>query len=277
MPGVFKDFTSILQGAKVSPAYQTLYSLKTTYNSTRAARLDQLLSRHNFFDCETILELQHPASGRKALLLQGDMDVNTDGSDGDRNFPIDTVSSTYQPQTSYRWPRQSARENPFLPKMQRRLASLQEQLAEKGLTSEQKQALRDSIDDTKRVIYDIRKWSFLISEADPFIVLPSFLLKKDGNPYSAQVGDYAVVIYKGVLYPAVVGDAGPSFKMGEASLRICRAIDPRTNADSRPVSSLKVTYLVFPAPLIPPLRRTTPNGVNAASPCSTTLAAPPWS
>jgi len=31
-----------------------------------------------------VLQLQHPKSHRKAVLLQADMDVDADGSDGDR-------------------------------------------------------------------------------------------------------------------------------------------------------------------------------------------------
>ena len=50
---------------------------------------------------ETMLELKHPASGRKVLLVQSEMDVNVDGSDGDRLLPVDMTSSTFQPFTSY--------------------------------------------------------------------------------------------------------------------------------------------------------------------------------
>jgi hypothetical protein len=48
------------------------------------------------------------------------------------------------------------------------------------------------------------------------------------------------------LFPAIVGDVGPSNVIGEASLRICQQIDARADADNRPVNDLKVTYLVFP-------------------------------
>ena len=46
--------------------------------------------------------------------------------------------------------------------------------------------------------------------------------------------------------PAVVGDYGPTTKVGEASLRIARQIDPAASPYRRPVSDLKVTYLIFP-------------------------------
>jgi hypothetical protein len=54
------------------------------------------------------------------------------------------------------------------------------------------------------------------------------------------------VIYKDRIYPAVLGDAGPSDKVGEASLRLARALNPMANGKTRAVSDLTVTYLYFP-------------------------------
>jgi len=48
------------------------------------------------------------------------------------------------------------------------------------------------------------------------------------------------------MYPTILGDAGPSYKMGEASLRLCNEIKNTGNPLARPVSDLTVTYLVFP-------------------------------
>src|SRR5205807_8267096 len=63
---------------------------------------------------------------------------------------------------------------------------------------------------------------------------------------AAKTGDYALVIYGDGIYPAIVGDIGPNDKVGEASFRIAKQINPQATAYSRPVSDLKVTYLVFP-------------------------------
>jgi hypothetical protein len=60
------------------------------------------------------------------------------------------------------------------------------------------------------------------------------------------VGDYAVVIHGGEIYPSIVGDGGPTFKVGEGSLRFARELNPKASSYSRPVSDLKVSYLVFP-------------------------------
>jgi len=60
------------------------------------------------------------------------------------------------------------------------------------------------------------------------------------------MGDYCVVLAGDVFYPAIIGDAGPSTKIGEASMRICREINPASNGGLRAVNDLKVTYIVFP-------------------------------
>ena len=63
---------------------------------------------------------------------------------------------------------------------------------------------------------------------------------------AAKVGDYAVVVFGDRIFPAVVGDIGPSDKAGEASLRIAKEINALATPNNRPVSDLKVTYLIFP-------------------------------
>ncbi len=193
-----------------------------------------------------MLELKNTATGRKALLMQGDMDVNTDGSDGDRNFAVDSTSPYFQPQTSYRWAKQTDRLNPTLPAFENKLASLKQEYTAKGLSAERNRELKQAIDDTTRLIADIKSGSFLISRADPSVVVPGFMLRDSSNEYSPSIGDYAVVIYDGKVYPTIVGDAGPSTKIGEASLRLCREINPKASGLSRAVSNIKVAYLIFP-------------------------------
>src|SRR5664279_793437 len=98
----------------------------------------------------------------------------------------------------------------------------------------------------------LKRYSFLIGATDPYIVLPSGLGKADGG----KVGDYAVVVFGDRIFPALVGDIGPSDKAGEASLRIAKEINALATPNNRPVSDLKVTYLIFPgtaeSPLGPP-------------------------
>ena len=54
------------------------------------------------------------------------------------------------------------------------------------------------------------------------------------------------LLYGDKLYPSIVGDGGPSYKVGEASLRIAQQINPRALSNNRPVSDLKVGYVIFP-------------------------------
>lgn len=246
LPEVLNKIPVLLESASVSPFFETLYKNKIEAIRRNLFALDAVLSRHNFYDCETILELKDLETNRKALLVVGDMDVNVDGSDGDRNFSVDDSGRFFQPQTSYRWPRQTDRINPLLPKAEERLLALRAEYAVPNLSTERNQELHNAIDLTTRTINDLKAFSFLVSGADPTIVLPGFMLRSSNDAYTPAVGDYAVVIYDGVVYPAIVGDAGPSFKVGEASLRLCQQINARSGANSRPVSSVKVAYLVFP-------------------------------
>ena len=250
LPKMLKDFPKLVENANVSPFYHHLYELKTTRIQQKATRFDEVLSRHNLYDCETVLEITHPETGRKTLLVQGDMDVVSDGSDGDRWPELDnyiSMSDYYQPFTSYGWSKQTNTPNPLLKTWKERLKKAEEAYAVPGLSSSRNRDLEAQIASRKLGIADMEGRSFLIAEADPFIVIPlSFLGRKDQNEFGPAIGDYAVVIYEDKLFPAIAGDAGPSFKVGEASLRMAKALNPKANPYNRPVSDLKVTYLVFP-------------------------------
>lgn len=235
-----------LSNARVSPAFARLYEYKVENLRRNLGRLDALLNRHNFFDCDTILELENPETGAIAVFSMGDMDVNTDGSDGDRNFLVDGSSQFFQPQTSYRWKKLSDRPNPFLEPMRARLAKFEAEYAVAGLPAERNRELEAGIKHATATIYELERFSFLVSGNDPSIVLPTFMFREMEGTHAVSIGDYAVVVYDGVVYPAIVGDAGPSFKFGEASVRLCETINPKSSAFSRPVSSLRVAYIAFP-------------------------------
>jgi len=180
--------------------------------------------------------------------MQSEMDVVSDGSDGDRlpSMPDEIVNSTnYQPFTSYGWKKQTTTPNPMVVGWEKRVANATEELAVATTTSERKTWLRDRIAYLKRGIADLKARSFLIADHDPFIVMPVHLLSAN-DPFAPKIGDYAVVIYQGKLYPCIVGDGGPTYKVGEGSLRLAKELNPRTTPYSRPESDLKITYLVFP-------------------------------
>lgn len=245
LPQLFPALAQLLERARISPFYENLYRLKCAQLQSNLNRLDVLLTRHNFYDTETIIELEHPESKRRALFVQADMDVDEDGSDPDRVPEVDSSSLTFQPFTSYRWLKKSERPNPFLPGREARLAKAEQELNTAGIAPARTRELKSTVEQLKAEIYSLTKYSFLVGPVDPFIVLPAAIMGK-ASPYSPGSGDYCVVVFEQTLYPAIVGDAGPSYKSGEASLRICRQINARADSNNRPVSDLKVTYLVFP-------------------------------
>jgi hypothetical protein len=109
LPALLPGLSTMLPPDPVSPLYTQLYDTKVRMLRENLARLDVLLSRHNFFDCQTVLQLQHPQTHRKALLLQAEMDVDADGSDSDR-LPIGTgTPANFKPATSYRGQRRLPR------------------------------------------------------------------------------------------------------------------------------------------------------------------------
>ncbi len=246
LPELLPALPTLIENAKISPVFGDLYRLKCSSLQSGLHRLDTLLTRHNFYDCETLLEFQHPQTKRRALFIQADMDVDTDGSDVDRVPEIEGASSTFQPFTSYRWAKKTDKVSPLIAFRDEKIKELEQELAGTPTAVRREQAT-SSIAALKDEIGQLKRFSFLIGHADPFIVLPGSMFGAGRTgPFAPAVGDYCVVIHDGVLYPAIVGDVGPRAKMGEASLRICKQILPTATGASRPVNDLKVTYLVFP-------------------------------
>lgn len=243
LPKLLPRLAQALTPESVSPLFQQLYDLKIRTLRRDLVRLDQLLSRHNFYDCQTILQLRNPETKRSALLLQSEMDVDADGSDSDRLPDIDGRSANFKPFTSYRWAKKTSHPNSFLPPAEEKLRRYETEFARKGLSPERNRDLRIGIQRMKAEVDSLKRFSFLIASTDPYIVLPGIFT---GSKDVGKVGDYAVVIYGNQIYPAIVGDVGPKDKVGEASLRLAQALNTQATAYSRPVSDLKVTYIIFP-------------------------------
>jgi hypothetical protein len=242
LPRLLPALAAMVTPESVSPFFKELYDTKLRILKENLVRLDQLLSRHNFYDCQTVLQLRHPETKRRAMLLQADMDVDADGSDSDRLPAGSGQSANFKPVTSYRWPKKSQIPNSYLGPAEERLKRYETELAVKATAPERKKELKAGIAAVRDEIETLKKYSFLIGATDPYIVLPSGLGKSDGG----KIGDYALVIFGDRIFPAIVGDIGPSDKAGEASLRIAKEINVAATAYNRPVSDLKVTYLVFP-------------------------------
>jgi hypothetical protein len=249
LPELLPALATMLPVEPVSPLFNQLYETKIRMLRENLSRLDVLLSRHNFFDCQTVLRLEHPQTHRKALLLQADMDVDCDGSDGDR-MPVGAGAPTnFKPFTSFKWPKKTPQQNPYLTGTEERLKKAQDEFNAKTTSPDRKRDLRNAITQVRAEVDTLKKYSFLIGTTDPYIVIPgAFARSLDG----AKTGDYAVVIFGDGIYPAIVGDIGPNDKVGEASFRIAKEINPQATPYSRPVSDLKVTYLIFPGSADPP-------------------------
>jgi hypothetical protein len=240
----------MVEKGKVSGFFHYLYELKEKAVAANLKRLDRLPTRHNFYDIDTMLELEHAPTQQKVLLMQADMDVVSDGSDGDRMPSFDDYifkSSHFQPSTSYGWAKLTNKQNPVIPKLEDEVREAKEKLKSSKLSKEEKATLTNRVEQVPVIIADLKRRSYLIGQEDPFIVIPTSLRAYKGrNAWAPGIGDYAVVIHGDLLLPAVVGDYGPTTKTGEASLRIARQIDPTASPYKRPVSDLKVTYLIFP-------------------------------
>lgn len=234
------SLTTMAKTEAVSSLFAQLYETKVRELRENLNRLDLLLSRHNFYDCQTVLALKHPETKRRALLFQADMDVDADGSDGDRVPAGNGVSPTFKPFTSFRWAKKSNRPNPYLSGIEERLRRVE--LEQKTATPERKRELKSAVIELRDEINTMKKYSYLIGTYDPFIVVPaSFTKGGDG----VRVGDYSLVIVGNTIYPAIVGDVGPNDRVGEASLRIAKEVNALSNPNNRPLSELKATYIVF--------------------------------
>jgi hypothetical protein len=242
LPTLLPGLESMLSADSVSPLFAQLYDTKVRMLRENLGRLDLVLSRHNFFDCQTVLQLQHPQTHRKTLLFQADMDVDADGSDADR-LPAGTgAPANFKPATSYRWQKKTDAPNPYLSATEERLKRAEDEYALATTTPARKRELRNAIADLRAEVGTLKKFSFLIGGTDPFIVVPgAFTHGQDG----IKPGDYALVIFGDAIYPVIVGDVGPNDKVGEASLRIAKELNVLSTAYNRPVSDLKVTYIIF--------------------------------
>jgi hypothetical protein len=252
LPGI----TQLTKNSKVSPFFTKLYNNKAERLKKEILNLGMVLTCHNFYDCETMLEMKHPESGRKVFLFQADMDVVTDGSDGDRleTMADAIVNSTYyQPFTSYNWKKVTKKKNPMIAGWEQRIKNAKAELALPTTTADRKNWLNARMKMLQTGIDDMKIHSFLVAEHDPFIVISIDKIKAARTQKDVPgVGDYVAVIHGDKIYPAIVGDGGPTFKAGESSLRLAKEINPSATSYSRPVSTLGVTYVVFPGTAVKP-------------------------
>lgn len=237
---LFPALATMITPESVSPLFTQLYETKVRELRENLSRLEWLLSRHNFYDCQTVLSLKHSDSHRRALLLQADMDVDADGGDGDRVPAGNGVSPTFKPFTSFRWAKKSALPNPYLGPIEEKLRRAETEM--KLASGDRKREMKGAVTGLRDEVAAMKKYSYLIGTYDPFIVVPGNFLR---GPDAVKVGDYAVVVAGKEIYPAIVGDVGPNDKVGEASLRVAKEVDALSNPNNRPLNELKATYIIF--------------------------------
>lgn len=256
LPSVLTDFENLMRGSRLSPHFKTLYDLKM-----KQIRAGNTLTAHNYYDCASILNIMHP-SGQRLVWIQGDLDVVTDGTDPNR-FPLLSdydearISDWFLPATGYSWGGASA-QNPFIQyypetikKLDQYKAEFQREAAQdggvawRGLIEQcEFQARRMKIRNAEN-LSTMKSRRSLVALHDPFIVIPLTWFREQSS-YALNHGDKAAVIYQNRVIPAIVGDAGPSYKVGEASLKIAKILNPKASGKVRAVDSLGVSYLIFP-------------------------------
>ena len=263
---VLPGLPALFANAEISPRYKQLYDTKIKYMKGGV-----FPTTHNYFDCETVLQLTHPDTGRKVFWLQGDMDVVTDGSDPGRaanlsDYDLARTSNSFLPFTKYGWSKSSSTpKNPFVdyyPGVIKELEEMKKLLTEKaekdkGLIWREMLATCEA-----QLKYakgrgngtTFQQWTndrrYVVATTDPFVVLPNSWLSGSSS-WTPKAGNYSAVVYKSKIYPAILGDSGPESKVGEASLKIARTLNPEASGRVRAVSDVSVSYLVFPGTRAP--------------------------
>src|SRR5256886_16411004 len=99
------------------------------------------------------------------------MDVDADGSDGDRVPAGNGVSPTFKPFTSFRWGKKSNRPNPHLPGIEDRLRPAE--LEQTTATPKRTRDLKNAVMELRDEIAAMKKYSYFIGPYDPFIAVPA--------------------------------------------------------------------------------------------------------
>lgn len=255
------QLTELLRTAEVSPKFKSFYDAKIS-----ALAAGESMSTDDYFDCATVLHLTAPATGRKVVLFQSDMDVDTDGTDPVRlarlqDYDDARISRSFQPLLAYSWAQSAGQQaaNPFVQYYAdtlTKLRTLHKQVSDEAAHDHGYiwQSVQKQFEETisfldRRAKYydeDLRTRRSLVGSLDPFIVVPQTWPDRLKLPFSVQVGDFVAVIAGGKIYPCVIGDTGGDAKMGEASLKVAQAINPKATGRNSAADNVTVTYVIFP-------------------------------
>ncbi|WP_411825611.1 hypothetical protein [Luteolibacter sp. AS25] len=259
LPVALAEIESLVENGTVSKRFDLLFDEKAKH--IQRQKTLSALSNYNYYDCATIMDLVHPRSGRRALLIQAGMDVVTDGSDPDRAANLEDyhdalTSDWFQPYTGYVWG-SAEKKSPFATYYDDRIAELVALKAEVDKRNRElpirawrkiSEAYQEEINHLSRVKND-NSWGLganprsVVAALDPIIVLPRNWFGKNA---AIAHGDYALVIYGDRVFPTMVAEAGPSYKIGEASLRLAWKINKEASGKQRAAEAFSVSYVVFP-------------------------------
>lgn len=245
---ILPGFTSLFAKGAISPYFRTVYDAKIAEVKQNATRLNQMIPKANLYECNTILNFVTD-KGRRMLFIQADMDAAIKGSDGERlsKLPPEQVDSiTYNPFTAYHWRVLGDFPNPMIDGWKKRISIGEKELAATTTDLHRKKWIQNRILALKQGVEHMRRYGFLISAYDPYIVLPSYLVNRSNDPFSPKMGDYAVVIHGDKVYPCIVGDESHDSSIGEVSARIAREVNPEWNTGIKAVSAPFVNYIIFP-------------------------------
>ncbi len=249
----------LLKHAVVAKQFHQLYDAKVKNISGMSTTL--------YFDCATVLNLTDEKSGRRAVLFQSDMDVDTDGTDPVRKARLEDydearISRTFLPRLAYSWPNTEKAVNPFLaypgsllPGLKKVQALVSEEQAKdrRGtvwpkvaqVCAEQINRV-ETISGNEDLIKDLKQLRFPLSVEEPFVVIPGSWKYDAGDAHSLVKGCHGIVIVGSVVYPCMLADSGPPEKCGEASLRLCKAVKPDASGVLGALDALGATYFLFP-------------------------------
>ncbi len=259
LPVALADIGSLVEKGTVSKRFDLLFDEKAKH--IQRQKTLSALSNYNYYDCATIMDLVHPETGRKALLIQAGMDVVTDGSDPDRaggleDYHAALTSDWFQPYTGYVWGR-ATKKNPFAGYYDERISELVELKAEVEKRNLElpirawrkvMEVYQEEIEYLERVKKN-NSWGLghnprsVVAALDPIIVLPRNWFGKNA---AIGHGDYALVVYGDRVIPTMVAEAGPTYKIGEASLKLAWKINKEASGKKRAADAFSVSYVVFP-------------------------------
>src|SRR5258707_6638087 len=141
------------------------------------------------------------------------MDVDADGSDGDRMTTGTGAPTNFKPFTSFKWAKKTVAPNPYLAGTEERLKRAEDESAAKTTSPDRKRDLRNATTQLRAEVATLKKFSFLIGSTDPYIVIPGAFTHGHDAP---KTGDYALANFADGSFTPILGAIGPTVHIGAA-------------------------------------------------------------